>query len=96
MSVLSTVRYEFFHDSSDITHKNDWVCLTTMMHDGTNFIIYETSYFHREKMTAVKWDGLLERIKTAAANPLCEVSHSKVLRDTNECTTYTINVYGEG
>lgn len=96
MKILSTVRYEFFHDSSDYTHKSDWVCLTTMIHDGTDFIVYQSSYYHRDKMLAAEWDELMKRIKTAAASPLCEVNHSKIMRDTCECTTYTINVYGEG
>lgn len=96
MKLLTTIRYEVFHDNTDTAHEQDWVCLTAMIHDGSDFIVYESSYHHKNRMLAAEWDELMKRIKTAAESSLCEVNHSKIMRDTCECTTYTVSVYGEG
>lgn len=95
MKIVTTIRYEVFHDNTDATHERDWVVLTAMVHNGTNFIVYERSYYHKNKMPAVEWDKLMARIKTAAESSLCEVNHAATLLDRYECTTYTVDTYGE-
>lgn len=95
MKITTTIRYEVFHDNTDTTHEQDWIALTAMVHDGTDFIVYESSYFHKNKMSAAEWDQLMARIKTAAESSLCEVNHTENLLDRYECTTYTVDVRGE-
>lgn len=95
MKIITTIRYEVFHDNTDTTHEQDWVALTTMVHDGTDFVVYENSYYHKNKMPAAEWDRLMARIKTAAESSLCEVNHAATLLDRYECTTYTVDTYGE-
>lgn len=95
MKIVTTIRYEVFHDNTDTTHEQDWVALTAMVHDGTDFVVYESSYYHKNKMPAVEWDKLMARIKTAAESSLCETNHAPALLDRYECTTYTVDTYGE-
>ncbi len=96
MKIVTTIRYEVFHSNTDTTHQQDWVALTSMIHDGTDFVVYESSYFHKNKLSAEEWNELMARIKTAAESSLCEVNYAENLLGQYECTTYTVSVYGEG
>lgn len=93
MKITTTIRYEVFHDTT--AHMNDFIALTSMIHDGTDFIVYESSYFHKNKLSDEEWENVMARIKTAAESSLCEINHTENLLDRYECTTYTVNVYGE-
>jgi hypothetical protein len=94
MTIIATIRYEVFHDNTD--HMDDFIALTSMIHDGTDFVAYESSYFHKNKLSAEEWEGVMARIKTAAESSLCKIDHTENLLGQYECTTYTVSVYGEG
>jgi hypothetical protein len=95
MKILTTIRYEVFYRNTDTTHEQDWVAFTAMMHDGTDFVVYESSFYYKKEMPAAEWDKLMERIETAAKSPLCEISSDESLLNRYDCTTYTIDTYRE-
>lgn len=95
MKTITTIRYELFHSISDVAHADDWVTVTSMVHDGYDFVVYEDFYYYKSKMEAEEWDKLMKRIEIASKSPLCHIDHTKVLHDSYECTTYSVNAYSE-
>lgn len=95
MKTITTIRYELFHPITDLAYADDWVVVTSMVHNGQDFVVYEDFSYYRNQMEAEEWDKLMDRIETASKSPLCHIDHNNVLNNTFECTTYAINIYSE-
>lgn len=91
--MTSATRYEYFHESNDTTNAKDWVVFTAMVHDGKEFVVYESTYFHQDRMSVGEWNELKERIEKMRKNILCQTSYSPSILNIYECTTYSITLH---
>lgn len=91
MTLNTTIRYEHFHSKSD---NKEWVNFTTMVHNGSEFIVYESFSYDKAEVFFADWGRLMERIEFFKTNPVCVVSIWEGMAC--DCTTYSMSTYTEG